>query len=102
MYRKVDNHQLKRLQREEMKETTEFYHRIKGEREVQEKKVETERQEVERRFETVSRGHGQETQEGGGEVGAAAAPAVQIQGQKPQVRAGRLVIQLIASFPRST
>lgn len=54
MYRKVDNHQLKRLQREEMKETTEFYHRIKGEREVQEKKVETERQEVERRFETVS------------------------------------------------
>jgi hypothetical protein len=52
--RKIDFHHLKRLQREEMKETTVFYHRIKGEREVQEKKSDLERQEVERRFEGVS------------------------------------------------
>ena len=52
--RKSDFHQLKRLQREEMKETTVFYHRIKGEREAQEKKSELEQQEVERRFEVVS------------------------------------------------
>ena len=50
----MDFHHLKRLQREEMKETTVFYHRIKGEREAQEKKAELERQEVERRFEGVS------------------------------------------------
>ena len=54
VYRKGDSHLLKRMQREEMKETTEFYNRIKVEREAQEKKVEGERQEVERRFEAVS------------------------------------------------
>ena len=37
-----------------MKETTEFYHRIKGERDAQEKRVDMERQEVERRFEAVA------------------------------------------------
>ena len=37
-----------------MKETALFYNRIKVEREAQEKKVDTERQEVERRFEVVS------------------------------------------------
>lgn len=37
-----------------MKETTEFYNRIKGEREAQDKKADLERQEVERRFEGVS------------------------------------------------
>ena len=50
----MDFHQLKRVQREEMKETTVFYHRIKGEREAQEKKSDIERQEVERRFEGVA------------------------------------------------
>lgn len=37
-----------------MKETTEFYHRIKGERDAQEKKTELERMEVERRFEATA------------------------------------------------
>ena len=50
----MDFHLLKRVQREEMKETTVFYHRIKGEREAQEKRSELERLEVERRFEGVS------------------------------------------------
>lgn len=52
--RKQDFHHLKRLQREEIKETTEFYNRIRVEREAQDKKVDLERQEVERRFEGVS------------------------------------------------
>ena len=54
LFRKMDFHHLKRVQREEMKETTVFYHRIKGEREAQEKKSDIERQEVERRFEGVA------------------------------------------------
>ena len=54
VYRKGDFHLLKRVQREEMKETTEFYHRINGERDAQEKKAEVERQEVERRFEVAA------------------------------------------------
>lgn len=52
--RKMGFHHLKRLQREEMKETTEFYNRINGERDAQEKKSDMEQQEVERRFEGVS------------------------------------------------
>ena len=50
----MDFHHLKRLQREEMKETTVFYNRIRVDRDVQEKKCDVERQEVERRFEGVS------------------------------------------------
>ena len=50
----MDFHHLKRLQREEMKETTVFYNRIKIDRDTQEKKCDVERQEVERRFEGVS------------------------------------------------
>ena len=49
----MDFHLLKRIQREEMKETTAFYHRINGDRDAQEKKSEVEHQEVERRFEGV-------------------------------------------------
>lgn len=42
LYRKQDFRELKQLQREEMKEATEFYAKIKVDREVQEKKFEAE------------------------------------------------------------
>ena len=48
------SHHMKRLQREEIKESTEFYNRINGIREVQDRKSESERQEVEKRFEGMS------------------------------------------------
>ena len=38
MYRKQDFRELKQLQREEMKEATEFYTKMKVDREVQDKK----------------------------------------------------------------
>ena len=50
MCRKQDFRELKQLQREEMKEATEFYAKIKVDREVQEKKFEVEN--------AVSAGHG--------------------------------------------
>lgn len=43
-HRKVDFRELKRLQREEMKEGSEFYARIKIEKDIQEKKFEAEQQ----------------------------------------------------------
>ena len=42
MCRKQDFRELKQLQREEMKEATEFYAKIKVDREVQDKKFEVE------------------------------------------------------------
>ena len=42
--RKQDFRELKQLQREEMKEATDFYNRIKVDKEVQDKKFETESQ----------------------------------------------------------
>ena len=42
--RKADSHEMKRLQREEMKEAVVFYDKIKAEREVQERKIEIELQ----------------------------------------------------------
>ena len=41
-YRKEDFRELKQLQREEMKEATEFFTKIKLDREIQEKKFEME------------------------------------------------------------
>jgi len=51
--RKVDFRELKRLQREEMKEGSEFYARIKVEKDIQEKKFEGERLELEKHYEIV-------------------------------------------------
>lgn len=58
LLRKQDFHELKRLQREEMKEATEFFNKIKLSKETQERKFETELSELERRYEAESEAMG--------------------------------------------